>query len=187
MTKLKVEKRRAYHGVVQDWPSFSCLPSLGRSSLRSFQTCGNQWLGVSSLHVQMVRISYLVNVSLISCSIDTPDSADDLINRQHGQDVIDSLSVLEAVVPTLHHELWPKVRELFPMIAMALRSHFAIIRQSAARCFAAICDVMTVDAMRSVIETILPFLGDTLVNPNRQGATELVFSMSGYRTTTITC
>lgn len=122
----------------------------------------------------------------ISCFIDTPGSADDLINRQHGQDVIDSLSVLEAVVPTLHQELWPKIRELFPMIAMALRSRFAIIRQSAARCFAAICDVMTVDAMRFVIETILPFLGDTLVNPNRQGATELVFSMSGYRPMIIT-
>ena len=64
------------------------------------------------------------------------------------------------------------------MIAMALRSQFAIIRQSAARCFAAICDVMTVDAMRFVIETILPFLGDTLINSNRQGATELVFSAS---------
>ncbi len=117
---------------------------------------------------------------LIPCFIDTPDSADDLINRQHGQDVIDSLSVLEAVVPTLHQDLWPKIRELFPMIAMALRSCFAIIRQSAARCFAAICDVMTVDAMRFVIGTILLLLGDTLVNPNRQGATELVFSTSAY-------
>ena len=70
------------------------------------------------------------------------------------------------------------------MIAMALRSQFAIIRQSAARCFAAICDVMTVDAMRFVIEIILPFLGDTLINPNRQGATELVFSASVYCPTT---
>ena len=70
----------------------------------------------------------LLMCHLISCSIDTPDTADDLINRQHGQDVIDSLSVLEAVVPTLHQELWPKIRELFPMIAMALRSRFAIIR-----------------------------------------------------------
>jgi TATA-binding protein-associated factor len=121
-----------------------------------------------------------------SCFIDSPNAADDLIDRQHGQDVIDSLSVLEAVVPTLHQELWPKIRELFPMIAMALRSHFAIIRQSAARCFAAICDVMTMDAMRFVVETILPFLGDTLINANRQGATELVFSTSAYRSTTIT-
>ncbi|KAI0247046.1 SNF2 chromatin remodeling protein [Lactifluus subvellereus] len=114
---------------------------------------------------------------LSACAPDTPDAADDLISRRHGQDVIDSLSVLEAIVPTLHQELWPKIRELFPIIVMALRSRFAIIRQSAARCFAAICDVMTVDAMRFVIETVLPFLGDTLVNSNRQGATELVFNV----------
>ena len=140
---------------------------------------------MSSSLVQLVRISYFVDVPS-SYFIDTPNAADDLINRQHGQDVIDSLSVLEAVVPTLHNELWPKIQELFPMIAMALRSHFAIIRQSAARCFAAICDVMTVDAMRFVVETILPFLGDTLINSNRQGATELVFSTSAYCSATIT-
>ena len=72
------------------------------------------------------------------------------------------------------------------MIVMALRSRFAIIRQSAARCFAAICDVMTVDAMRYVIETVLPFLGDTLVDSNRQGATELVFSTCLYHPVNVT-
>jgi TATA-binding protein-associated factor len=121
----------------------------------------------------------------VSCFVDTPDSADELISRQHGQDVIDSLSVLEAVMPTLHRELWPRIRELFPMIIMALRSRFAIIRQSAARCFAAVCNVMTVDAMRFVIEIVLPFLGDTLIDSNRQGATELVFSTCLYHSTNI--
>jgi TATA-binding protein-associated factor len=104
---------------------------------------------VSSLLVQLVRTSHIFKSTFnLSGFIDTSNTADDLINLQHGQDVIDSLSVLEAVVPTLHQELWPKIQELFPMIVVALRSRFAIIRQSAARCFAAICDVMTVDAMR---------------------------------------
>ena len=89
-------------------------------------------------------------------------------------------------MPTLHRELWPRIRELFPMIVMALRSRFAIIRQSATRCFAAICDVMTVDAMRFVIETVLPFLGDTLIDSNRQGAMELVFSTYLYHSASIT-
>lgn len=107
---------------------------------------------------------------------------DNLIEKQFGQDVIDSLSVLEAVVPTLHHELWPQLRELFPLIIMALRSRFAIIRQAVARCFATICDVMTVDAMRHVIEVVIPFLGDTMNLANRQGATELVYSSSSHDT-----
>ena len=57
----------------------------------------------------------------------------------------------------------------------ALRSRFAIIRQCAARCFATICDVITVAAMRFVIEKMVPYLGDAPNITNRQGATELIY------------
>ena len=98
-----------------------------------------------------------------------------MIEKQYGQDVIDSLSVLEAVVPTLHEDLWPKLIEIFPVVSLALRSRFAIIRQSAARCFAAFCDVITSEAMRYMIENVITLLGDALVLTNRQGAVELVY------------
>ncbi|KAJ6608621.1 hypothetical protein B0H10DRAFT_1920958 [Mycena sp. CBHHK59/15] len=106
---------------------------------------------------------------------ESPGDSDDRIQKQFGQDVIDSLSVLEAVVPTFHPDLWPKLAETFPMMHTALTSRFAIIRQSAARCFATLCDVMTAEAMRYVIENIVPLLGDPLVLVNRQGATELMY------------
>lgn len=106
-----------------------------------------------------------------------PHEADALMDKQYGQDVVDSLSVLEAVVPTFHADLWPKLAELFPAINMALRSRYAIIRQAAARCFATICNVMTSDAMRFVIEKIIPLLGDAIVLSNRQGAAEVVYRM----------
>lgn len=61
------------------------------------------------------------------------------------------------------------------MIGLALRSRFAIIRQCAAKCFATIGDVMAAAAMRYVIETIVPFLGDTVNLCYRQGATELLY------------
>ncbi|KAJ3741734.1 SNF2 chromatin remodeling protein [Lentinula detonsa] len=105
----------------------------------------------------------------------TPQECDAAMEKQFGQDVIDSLSVLEAAVPTFHLELWPKVTEMFPMMLLALRSKFAIIRQSAARCFATICEVITADAMRFVIEQVVSLMGDTLILANRQGATELVY------------
>ncbi|KAG5646696.1 hypothetical protein DXG03_002686 [Asterophora parasitica] len=106
---------------------------------------------------------------------DSPKQSDLLIEKQFGQDVIDSLSVLEAVVPTFHQDLWPTLRDTFPMLDLALRSRFAIIRQSSARCFATICDVMTSEAMRYVIEHLVPLLADPLVLANRQGATELIY------------
>ena len=103
---------------------------------------------------------------------------DSLIDTRFGQDVIDSLSVLDAIVPTVHPGIHPKFHELFPMIGLALRSKFAIIRQCAARCFATICDVITVAAMRFVIEKMVPYLGDAPNITNRQGATELIYRTS---------
>ncbi|KAF7323127.1 TBP associated factor [Mycena chlorophos] len=110
-----------------------------------------------------------------ACQADSSEEADTRIEKQFGQDVIDSLSVLQAVVPALHPDLWPRLVETFPMMHLALTSRFAIIRQSAARCFSTLCDVMTTDAMRFVIEKIVPLLGDPLSLANRQGATELMY------------
>ncbi|TFK45985.1 SNF2 chromatin remodeling protein [Heliocybe sulcata] len=112
---------------------------------------------------------------LSACSSDSTAQVDQSIEKQYGQDVIDSLSVIETVVPTLHEELWSKIIDIFPMMILALRSQFAIIRQSAARCFATICDVMPTQGMKYVIETVIPLLGDDLVSSNRQGATELIY------------
>lgn len=112
---------------------------------------------------------------LSACSAESPQEADALMEKQCGQDVIDSLSVLGAVVPTLHSDLRPRVLELFPAMTIALRSRYAIIRQSAARCFATICDVMTTDAMRYVVENFIPLMGDAVMLSNRQGIAEAVY------------
>ncbi|PCH38434.1 SNF2 chromatin remodeling protein [Wolfiporia cocos MD-104 SS10] len=112
---------------------------------------------------------------LSACPADTVDQMDKLIEKQFGQDLIDSFSVLEAVVPTFHEDLWPKLTDLFPMIILALRSRFAIIRQCAARCFSTMCDTMTVAGMRCVVEKVIPLLGNDLELANRQGAIELIY------------
>ncbi|EMD34416.1 hypothetical protein CERSUDRAFT_117290 [Gelatoporia subvermispora B] len=112
---------------------------------------------------------------LSACATDSIASMDSALEKQFGQDLIDSFSVLDAVVPTFHEELWSKFREIFPMFTLALRSRFAIIRQCGARCFATICDAMTIEAMKFVVQSVLPFLGDTSNLSNRQGATELIY------------
>ncbi|KAG8931790.1 TATA-binding protein-associated factor mot1 [Tulasnella sp. 418] len=91
-----------------------------------------------------------------------------------GQAVIDNLTVIQGAAPHLHPDLLPRIAALFPRVISALRSQFAVIRQTAARCFASLCDVFTVDAMRYVVEHIIPLLGDSLSVTNRQGAMELI-------------
>jgi TATA-binding protein-associated factor len=92
-----------------------------------------------------------------------------------GQQVIDSLTVLHVVVPSLDESLHDRIVELFPAIAKALRSKYALIRQAASRSLATLCDTVTVQGMRFVVEHVLPYLGDTTVLENRQGAMELIY------------
>ena len=42
------------------------------------------------------------DMAFLNDHVDSPAQSDDLVAKQFGQDVIDSLSVLEAVVPALH-------------------------------------------------------------------------------------
>ncbi|TDL27615.1 SNF2 chromatin remodeling protein [Rickenella mellea] len=112
---------------------------------------------------------------LTTYASDSPSDADKLMEKQFGQDVIDSLSVLKVTAATLHEDLWPRLVDLLPKLTLALRSRFAIIRQCTARCFATICNVVTVRAMRHVIEHVVPLLGDSVSVTNRQGAIELIY------------
>lgn len=97
---------------------------------------------------------------------------------QKGQDVVDNLVILDAIVPTFHEHLWPRLYALFPQMVLTLRSRFAVIRQLAAQSFATLCDIATPEAMRYVIDHVLPLLGDTLLLTNRQGAIELIYRQS---------
>ncbi|KZV99116.1 hypothetical protein EXIGLDRAFT_258645 [Exidia glandulosa HHB12029] len=108
---------------------------------------------------------------------DVEDMPDDQMKADPGvgQSVLDALTVLSTVVPTLHESLRPRVKELFPCVATALRSRYAIVRQAAARCFAEICNVLTVEGMHFLVETIIPFLGDPSLVANRQGTVELIY------------
>lgn len=131
---------------------------------------------LSACSVGKAKPSFVVtSIPITMLWVDSPREADTAMEKQYGQDVIDSLSVLEAVSPALDPALWPRLTELFPAVAIALRSKFAIIRQTAARCFATICVVMTTEAMRFVIEQLLPLIGDAVVLSNRQGAAEAIY------------
>ena len=147
---------------------------------RLLEVIPNMWPsmagGLLSAFKSSTHVLFFIWVYAHSC-LDSSQAPDTLIEKQFGQDVIDSLSVLEAVVPTFHEGLRPMLQDLFPMMELALLSRFAIVRQAAARCFAIICDVMTPEAMRYVVEKVIPFLQDPLVLTNRQGTIELIYRL----------
>jgi TATA-binding protein-associated factor len=97
---------------------------------------------------------------------------------EQGQTIIDCLTIIRSLAPTIHMSHHPRIVGLFPTIVRALQSKFAILRQCAAQCVATLCDVITTDAMRLVVEQIVPFLADATVLTNKQGAIEVVYSGS---------
>lgn len=106
----------------------------------------------------------------------TIDRADELISTDatKGQDIIDSLTTLRLISPFLHTDLYPKILSLFPHIICALQSTFSVMRNTAAKCLAALCDVMCDEGMGSIVDVVVPLVGDAKRVASRQGAVEAV-------------
>ncbi|KAL8762409.1 MAG: hypothetical protein Q9184_001576 [Pyrenodesmia sp. 2 TL-2023] len=104
-----------------------------------------------------------------------PDDIEDPYNEL-GQDAVDGLSILRALMPALDESLHPFVEDLLPLIAKALRSALSVFRYAAAKCLATICSVVGTQAMIMLVEHILPFCSSIDPQP-RQGATELIYHL----------
>ena len=94
-----------------------------------------------------------------------------------GQDVVDALSLLRVLVPTLHSDLHPFVDDMIPYILEALRCKYSVFRYAAAKCFATICSVWTVKGMTILVEKVLSSIGNPLYLQYRQGAIECVYHL----------
>lgn len=97
-------------------------------------------------------------------------------NTDFGQEVVDGLSILRALVPNIHPTLHPFVIELMPLVARGLRSELSIFRYAAAKCFATICSVLRIEGMTMLVERVLPYSSSDILNC-RQGAIELVYHL----------
>lgn len=100
------------------------------------------------------------------------DSANDL-----GQEVVDGLSTLRALLPKFDPGLYPWVVRLMPLVVKALQCRLSVIRYAAAKCFATICSVVTVDGMTMLVEKVLPSINNALDVHHRQGAVECIYHL----------
>ena len=91
-----------------------------------------------------------------------------------GQDLLDCLTVLAAVTPTLPVGLRSQVVQLLPQLVLAVQSSFAVIRFVAARCMATICNTIVEEGMKTVIVDVLPYIGDLSSASRRRGAVEVI-------------
>ncbi|GAM84765.1 hypothetical protein ANO11243_027660 [Dothideomycetidae sp. 11243] len=94
-----------------------------------------------------------------------------------GQEVVDALSTLRALLPSFDVSLHAMVTDIMPLVARALQTKLAVLRYAAAKCFGSICSVMAVEGFTMLVESVLPSIG----NPNdlfaRQGIVECVYHL----------
>ncbi|KAK3313511.1 hypothetical protein B0H66DRAFT_354542 [Apodospora peruviana] len=94
-----------------------------------------------------------------------------------GQEVVDAMSVIRTMTPTLHPALHPFVMRQVPLIINALRSELSIFRYMAAKCMATICSVITVEGMTALVEKVLPSINNPVDLQFRQGAIEVIYHL----------
>jgi TATA-binding protein-associated factor len=94
-----------------------------------------------------------------------------------GQNAVDGLSTLRTLVAKFHVDLHVFVMELLPLIVKALQSSLSVFRYAAAKCFATICSVMTVQGMTMLVEKVIPLIGNPVDLRCRQGAIECIYHL----------
>ncbi|KAI8979025.1 hypothetical protein BDB01DRAFT_852241 [Pilobolus umbonatus] len=110
---------------------------------------------------------------------DAVERADQLITSNYalGQEVIDSLTILNMVTPCLSEGLWETIDDIVPYICRSLQSCYAVIRSVSARCLAGIANVVTTKTMQVIIDHVLPQLSNPKNPFHRQGVSELIYHL----------
>jgi TATA-binding protein-associated factor len=107
-----------------------------------------------------------------------PESVYDTDDRDsHGQQIVDGLSVLRALVSSFHKDLHQFVLDLLPFIVKALQCNQAILRYAAAKCFATICRVIPIEGFTTLVKQVLPAIDDAVEVTRRQGAVECIYHL----------
>ncbi|KIW24153.1 uncharacterized protein PV07_09885 [Cladophialophora immunda] len=109
--------------------------------------------------------------------IEPSDPATLQVDEEQGQSLVDAMSALRTLSPTLDAGLHAWVLSLSPLIGKAMRSRLSVIRYSAAKCFATICSVITVEGMTRLVQDVLPNINNPLDLRDRQGITECVYHL----------
>ena len=94
-----------------------------------------------------------------------------------GQEVVDGMSTLRALIATLDPALYDWVLGLLPLVATALQSRLAVLRYTAAKCFASVCSIITVQGFTMLVEKVLPTISNALEVVHRQGAIECIYHL----------
>ncbi|CAK7227306.1 TATA-binding protein-associated factor mot1 [Sporothrix curviconia] len=94
-----------------------------------------------------------------------------------GQEIVDAMSVIRTMTPTLDAAIRPFVMDMVPLVTRALHSELSVFRYMAAKCMATICSVITVEGMTALVQNVLPSISNPVDLHFRQGAIEAIYHL----------
>lgn len=107
---------------------------------------------------------------------DLPAEAKDP-EQTFGQGIVDAMSVIRTMTPTIDVALHPFIMQLLPLVIKALHSELSVFRYMAAKCLATVCSVITVEGMTALVERVLPSINNPIDLHFRQGAVETIYHL----------
>ena len=107
------------------------------------------------------------------------DLPKDISNQDNslGQEAVDGMSTLRALVGKLHDDLQSFAIDIMPYIATALKSRLSVLRYAAAKCLATICSVVPVQGFTMLVQQVVPSINNAHDVFQRQGTIECIYHL----------
>lgn len=136
----------------------------------------------ADLFAKLPKLKECMFAPLPSPSSDVTDNSipDSICDAEStlGQDIIDALSVIRALLPSLHTSLHAEFLPIFQLILKILKLKYSVLRYTAAKCFATVCSVMPIEGITFLVENVLPAVPNAIDLYVRQGAIECIYHLT---------
>ena len=173
---MQKEEDRVDHADAAKWARESKAARTTRRGAKEALEILSRMYGASLLESVPKLKGFMEDPLLKAFTGDLPAEAKDP-EQTFGQEIVDSLSTIRTMTPTLDPALYPFVIGLMPLVIKALHSELSVFRYMAAKCLATICSVITVEGMTALVEKVLPSITNPIDVSHRQGVIEAIYHL----------
>ncbi|ROV94657.1 hypothetical protein VSDG_06159 [Cytospora chrysosperma] len=173
---MQKEEDRVDHPDAAKWAREAKAARITRRGAKEALQIMSQNFGPELLTVVPSIRTFMEQPLLQAFSGDLPPEAKDPENT-FGQEIVDAMSVIRTMTPTIHAALHPFIMQMVPLVIKALHSELSVFRYMAAKCMATICSVITVEGITALVEKVLPSINNPVDLHFRQGATETIYHL----------
>ncbi|KAM4054666.1 hypothetical protein HRG_005490 [Hirsutella rhossiliensis] len=173
---MQKEEDRVDHPDAAKWAKEAKAARITRRGAKEALEILAKTYGAELLDTVPSLRAYMEGPLVKAFSEDLPAEAKDPENLL-GQEIVDAMSVIRTMAPTLDKALHPFVMQMLPLVIKALHSELSVFRYMAAKCLATICSVITVEGMTALVEKVLPSISNPLDPNYRQGVIEAIYHL----------